>query len=257
MRLWFLKYEASGNDFIIVDARFLQDEGDSLLSEFAKRYCSRNFGIGADGVLALLPPTSGEFDFQMRIFNADGSEAEVSGNGLRCLAQYIFDSELKKSDTIVFETRAGKRTAQRTESGIRVDMGTPEVRSRMVFEGLSGTEVSVGNPHIVFFSEKLDEDFTKVAPRLSKEKNVNVEFAKILKETEIRARVWERGVGETLACGTGAVAIFAAASEQNKIPEKKKIKVIFPGGDLHVDKVGDNVFIEGKANFVFSGYVNI
>lgn len=257
MKVWFSKYEALGNDFIVVDLRVPQGGDEFSPSDFAKRYCSRNFGIGADGVLALLPPSSSEYDFQMKIFNADGSEAEMSGNGIRCLAQYVYDMQLKNSDNIVFETKAGKRVVEKTENGFKVDMGDPVVLEDFEFEGFRGVKVDAGNPHIVFFGKFSREDFLFVGSKVSKHFNTNVEFAYLISDSELNAWVWERGVGETLACGTGAAAITKSGVEKGFLPKGKMIKINFPGGELYTKFEGNRVFIEGKANYVFSGYVNI
>ncbi len=257
MKLWFSKYQALGNDFLVVDLRVPQGGDNLSLSDFAKKYCSRNFGIGADGVLYLLPPSNDEFDFKMRIFNADGSEAEMSGNGIRCLGQYVFDMQLKKSDQIVFETKAGKRVVQKSENGLKVDMGNPTILSDFKFEGLEGVRVDTGNPHIVFFGNFSREKFLDIGSRVSKEFNSNVEFANVISVSEVNAWVWERGVGETLACGTGATAITKAGVEKGLLHKGQKVKIKFLGGELYTIIQDYNVFIEGKANYVFSGYVDL
>lgn len=255
MKIWFSKYEALGNDFLIIDLRVPQGGENFSPSDFAKKYCSRNFGIGSDGVLVLLP--SATADFKMRVFNADGSEAEMSGNGIRCLAQYIFDMELKKSDTVVIETLAGRKTIQKTENGLRVDMGQPKIVSEIEFDGLRGTRVDTGNPHIVFFGNYSRQQFLEIGSKASKSFNANVEFVKVISPVDVESFVWERGVGETLACGTGATAITKAGVEKGILAKEQRIKVKFPGGDLYTIYADNSVFIEGKANFVFSGYVNL
>lgn len=273
-KVWFSKYEALGNDFIVIDLRVPQGGENFSPEEFAKRFCRRRFGVGADGVLTLEKPSSPDFDFKMRVINQDGSEAEMSGNGIRCAAKYVFDTGLKPKteNKVVFETKAGKREVVKTSSGFQVFMGTPRVQgefelreSEVGGEKLRCVRVDVGNPHIVIFAEGKQKDvFLTIAPHVSESENANVEFIYAVegvgesggKNLIVKAWVWERGVGETLACGTGAVAIFTAGKEKGII-KHKKAKVMYEGGELSVLSKENGVFIEGDANFVFSGYVEI
>lgn len=262
MKVWFSKYEALGNDFIIIDLRVPQGGENFSPYEFAKKYCERRFGIGADGVITLENPSSEEFDFKMRIINSDGSEAEMSGNGIRCLAKYVYDMNLISKDSVVFETKAGPRVVKKVQDNFEVDMGKPKIKDKFFLregdnwgEKFECIEVDVGNPHVVIFGDYPREVFLSFAPQISKSKNVNVEFAKIEDKNVIKVWVWERGVGETLACGTGAVAVFASAREKKLI--KNEAEISFKGGNIKVKQKDEKVFIEGGANFVFSGYVEI
>jgi len=266
MKVWFSKYEALGNDFIILDLRVPQGGENFSPEDFARRFCRRAFGIGADGVITIERTHISGADFKMRVINQDGSEAEMSGNGIRCAAKYIFDSGLKtkEENKVIFETKAGLREVRKTDSGFEVFMGVPkflgdfEIRESEIGGVIKSFRVDVGNPHIVIFAEGESRDtFLSVAPHISKSENANVEFIYgVGKDDEISAWVWERGVGETLACGTGAVAIFKALKEKG-ILKHNRAKVIYPGGELFVFSKGESVFIEGGANFVFSGYVEL
>lgn len=257
MRIWFSKYESAGNDFMILDMRIAQTWNGFSLPEFARRYCSRRYGVGADGILVLLPPSSPEFDYRMRVFNADGSEAEMSGNGISCLGRYVFDMRLKESDTLVMETLAGRRYVYRTADGIKVDMGVPRIVSEVIHKGLRGTMVDVGNPHIVFFGEFSSRDLSEIASFVSKERNANVELVTLRTSDEADVLVWERGAGETLACGTGAAAVAEVGLKTGLFSSKGRIRLKFPGGEIWVTREGYNIFIETRPNFVFSGYVEI
>jgi diaminopimelate epimerase len=255
MKLWFSKYEALGNDFIIIDLRIPQGGENFSIQDFARKYCSRNFGIGADGVIGLYKPTDQNFDFKIRIINADGSEAEMSGNGIRCVAKYIYDMKLSDKDKIIFETLVGKREVRRTQRGLEVNMGTPKILGKVRYDKFDLFKVDVGNPHLVFLGDFDYELFINFAPKISKGENANVEFAKIGNQNSIEVMVFERGVGETLACGTGAVAVFSVAQKENLV--KDEAEIIFKGGKILVSKKGDGFFLEGSANFIFSGYVEI
>ncbi len=257
-RIWFSKYEALGNDFIILDLRIPQGGENFSPHDFAVKYCSRNFGIGADGVITVEKPSSEEFDFKMRVINRDGSEAEMSGNGIRCAAKYLVDMKLiKRKDMIVFETLSGKREVKISGENFEVDMGEPKItRTISIRQNLEGIRVDVGNPHVVIFGDLSREDFLSIAPEISKSENANVEFANMISHG-IRVWVWERGVGETLACGTGAVAVFKAGREK-KIIKNEETKIIFAGGELIVKGRGEGkICIEGGARYIFSGYVDL
>jgi diaminopimelate epimerase len=255
MVLWFSKYEALGNDFIIIDLRVPQGGENFSPHEFAKKYCDRNFGIGADGVIPLYNPSSQDSDFKIKIINSDGSEAEMSGNGIRCVAKYIYDMNLSNKEKIVFETGAGRREVKRTQRGFEVNMGKPQIIGKINYHNLELFRVSVGNPHLVFLGDFDYELFFNLAPKISKVENANVVFAMVKDKNLIEVMVFERGVGETLACGTGAVAVFSVAKERNLVDDEAKI--MFKGGSIFVSKKGEYFFLEGSANLVFSGFVRL
>ncbi|MBA7646915.1 Diaminopimelate epimerase [subsurface metagenome] len=280
----FTKLQGAGNDFILVEA----GKPEHNWAQVAKAMCHRHFGVGADGLLLVLP--SDRADFQMREFNLDGSEAEACGNGLRCLAKYVVSVGLANTTTqeISVETIAGIRKVKLQKAGdrltkIQAGMGEPkfgaddipvtiepdkegllDIKSMLnypvVVEGkeLFLNLVSMGNPHAVYFWQDSVADFplSQVGPKVEQHRifpnRVNFEVVRVISRQHIEARVWERGVGETLACGSGACAIAVAAQLHGYIDNKVAIKL--PGGTLDVewDGVGE-VFLGGPAEIVFTG----
>jgi len=280
----FTKVQGAGNDFVLVETSNTERDW----SQMAVAMCDRHFGIGADGLLLLL--SSDIADFQMRVFNPDGSEAEACGNGLRCLARYVIDRGLANTgdQEILIETVAGVRRvkvdeATRKLAGLQISMGAPGFgaedipavieqggeklvdiksmpRCSVIVEGkkLALSLVSMGNPHAVYFYDRPVADFPllQLGPKLENHRvfpnGVNFEVARIISRQQIEARVWERGVGETLACGSGACAIAVAAQLHGYIDNKVHVKL--PGGILDVewDGVGE-VFLSGPAEIVFTG----
>ncbi len=280
----FTKMQGAGNDFVLLETSDIQHDW----SPVAVAMCDRHYGIGADGLLLLL--SSDIADFRMRIFNADGSEADACGNGLRCLVKYFVDEGLAKSrsqeisvETITGVHRARIYTEANALTKVKVDMGKPKFRDKdipvIIEEGrgkvvdiksmiihpitLDGWElqlslVSVGNPHAVYFCQHPVSDFplSQLGPKVELHKifpkGVNFEVARVLDREHIEARVWERGVGETLACGSGACAITVAAQLHGYVDNKADIEL--PGGTLEVewDGIGE-VFLSGPAETVFSG----
>jgi diaminopimelate epimerase len=240
------KMHGTRNDFVIVDQR----PGAGVdLSTFAKRVCDRRAGIGADGVIALFP--SGAADVRMRVINADGSEAEMCGNGARCAARYLYDAG--EGAQFRFETGAGIVEAGVLATGlVRIGMGVPQFAQAPVPPG--ATFVSMGNPHAILFVEDLDavdlEALGKNYPQL------NVHAAQILDERRITMRHYERGVGFTHACGTGAVACAAAAIRAGLA--QSPVTVSVPGGDLLIEWDGEGeAYLTGPAVRVFDGeYLN-
>ncbi|MFC1948757.1 diaminopimelate epimerase [Chloroflexota bacterium] len=280
----FTKMHGAGNDFIALEPGDRQQDWSRL----AVAMCARHYGIGADGLLLLLP--SDVADFRMRIFNADGSEADACGNGLRCLIKYYIDNESADSGVseISVETVAGVRHARiNKEAGgaarIQVGMGSPafkaedipvkidgnkgkivDIKSMITYTlTLDGRElqlsfVSMGNPHAVYFIEEPVTDFplAQLGPQVEHDgifpRGVNFEVARVVDGEQIEARTWERGVGETLACGSGACAITAAARLYGYINDKACIKL--PGGTLEVEWDGaGEVFLSGPTETVFTG----
>jgi diaminopimelate epimerase len=231
----FIKLQATGNDFVLIDARRMKRDWSAL----AKAMCDRHFGVGADGLLLILPSKAA--DFYMRMFNPDGSEAEACGNGLRCAARYAMESGSARGAEIRIETPAGiKRLQTRGRKSIQVAMGKPILAPSaipVIVErkgaratapvidyplaigkmNLEVTCVSIGNPHAVCFLEQPVADFplAGVGPKVEHHpmfpNRVNFEIVNVISRSKLRARVWERGAGETLSCGTGACAIAVAA----------------------------------------------
>jgi diaminopimelate epimerase len=271
----FWKMHGLGNDFIVVDNR---DERirEAEASSLAIKLCDRNLGVGADGLLLL--SNSSVADAKMRTFNADGSEAEMCGNGIRCFAKYCYETGIVKKTDFMVETQAGLKQVWLTIRGdvveaVRVDMGTAEwERSKIPMQGegkalnvdlrvdeenYKVTCLSMGNPHCVIFVENVDETPVEyVGPIIENHeafpKKTNVEFVQILKRDAIKVRVWERGCGETLACGTGACASAVAAHMMGFVNPKVKVHLL--GGILEVS-VANHVYMAGPAVKVFEGKI--
>lgn len=276
--LKFCKLHGLGNDYVLFD---LMKGRKSLSADFIRKICRRNFGIGADGVLLVSP--SMKADFRMRILNSDGSEAEMCGNGIRCAGKYVYDHKLTRREKFTIETLAGIKTIfvsakAGKATAITVNMGAPilnaaevpvKSRSRLVRDEplrigtWSGriTCVSMGNPHcVIFVKDTGTAPVTDIGPVIEKyrifPRHTNVEFAQIVSRKEINLRVWERGVGETNACGTGACATVTAAVLNGKTG--RKVKVNLPGGALKISWGNDNnVYMEGPAEEVFCGVTGI
>jgi diaminopimelate epimerase len=279
-----------GNDFILIDciAQKCPTEKKDL-EALGKRLCDRRFGIGADQILFL--SSSQKADFMMRIFNADGSEVEMCGNGIRCLAQHIWDSKLSDKKVLTVETPAGIIRPEKAGDLVKVDMGEPIFEPERIPVNISAesnpplppfskggrgglidyplkiedrefamTCVSMGNPHaIILVDDVLRFPVTYYGPMIENHpffpRRINVEFIEVLSETEIRMRVWERGAGETMACGTGASAAAVATSLKGKTG--KKVTVHLPGGDLFIEWAGDNhIYMTGPAARVFEGVID-
>ena len=271
----FTKWHGLGNDFVIVNG---MEENIADYREQAIAVCDRNFGIGADGLVILLP--SELADFKMRIFNSDGSEADMCGNATRCVARYLYENGLTKKTVITLETLAGIITPElvfknNTLETVRVDMGVPRLlRKEIPITGnpdeqvvnmpleVAGetyyiTCVSMGNPHCLIFVEDITKiDLEKIGPKLETHavfpKKTNVEFVQIIDRQTIRMRVWERGAGITKACGTGASATLVASVLNNHTDRVATVKL--DGGDLFLEWAdNDHIFMSGPAVEVFRG----
>lgn len=273
----FTKMQAAGNDFVIIED-LKASLNTKKLSTLSKKLCDRHFGIGADGVILVLK--SKIADYKMRIFNPDGSEAEMCGNGIRCFAKYLYAKRLIKKREINVETLAGIIKPQILNDGkIKVNMGQPRLKRKeipmvglpdeevinfklqILNSALNITCVSMGNPHCIIFVDDLQKiDFYKLGPAIENHKlfpkRTNVEFVKVLNRKNIQVRVWERGAGETLACGTGACASAVAGVLNNLVDRKVNVKL--PGGTLKIkwDKKTNNVFLTGNAEIVFEGVID-
>jgi diaminopimelate epimerase len=280
----FTKMHGAGNDYIYVDC--FQEPIPEQPAELARRVSDRHFGIGGDGLILICPSEAA--DARMRMFNADGSEAEMCGNGIRCLAKYVYDHGLCRKPALRIETARGGRNgdleiAEGRVRRARVDMGQPILTPAEIPTTLPGnpaiagspvvdaeleaagrrlrvTCVSMGNPHCVtFVDEPTDHWVLEVGPRIETDPHfpnrANAEFVQVLSPAEVRVRVWERGSGETLACGTGASAVCVAGALTGRTG--RKILAHLPGGDLELDWSGDHhVYLTGPAVEVFSGAWN-
>ena len=287
MKITFTKMHGLGNDFILIDCRHVTLNN---LPELSKTLCHRRFGVGADQMLLLL--ASQEADFMMRIFNADGGEVEMCGNGIRCLAKYIWDRNLSAKKILSVETPGGIIRPEKAGDLVKVDMGEPvfepekipvrivessklKVQSsktknltpiidyplRIEDREFKITCVSMGNPHAVIFVENLSKFPIPYYGSLIENhpffpKKTNVEFIEVLTPKEISMRVWERGSGETMACGTGASAAVVASNIKGLT--EKEVTVHLLGGDLFIEWAGTNhVYMTGPAAEVFEGIINI
>ena len=264
----FEKWQGCGNDFIIFNS--IQSEKIEPAEKIIK-LCDRHFGIGADGVIYVLP--SEVADVRMRIFNADGSEPEMCGNGIRCFTKFLLG---QKSDTLTVETGAGVLGVQLEKNLVTVDMGEPILEAEKIpvtsdkekviaeplqvdGENFKITCVSMGNPHCVIFVDDLSKiNLEKIGTKFENHKifprRTNTEFVEVISRKELKMRVWERGSGITLACGTGTCATVVAAN-LNGLAEKSAT-VHLDGGDLKIEWGADNhVYITGAAEKVFDGII--
>lgn len=273
--LEFSKMQATGNDFIMVDARSLELDW----ADIAVRSCRPHFGIGADGLILIM--SSSQADLRMRIFNPDGSEAQICGNGLRCLAKYTVDRKIVPGPDLSVETPAGIKLVETTSIrgkvvSARVNMGQPRLDAaaipialavkepaldRVIKAGhhtLTISAVSMGNPHAVCFIEESVEEFplSEIGPLVEHHEifpqRANFEIVNVVNDTKLRVRVWERGVGETLACGSGACA--TAVISRLKHISHNDVDIMLPGGTLTISWDGkSDVFLKGPVEEVFSG----
>ena len=272
MRFW--KYQGIGNDFILLDGT---DGSLRIDPEWCRKACDRHYGIGADGVLYVMPGES--TDITMRIINADGSEAEMCGNGIRCVAKHAFDFGIVKKESFTVHTLAGDLAADVSVKdgkavAVKIDMGAPVLDGRSgpvdadgrfidrPFEagGVSfrGNAVSMGNPHFIIFSDLDDAAVDRLGPILERHpffpRRTNVEFCKVI-DGKIHIRVYERGAAWTLACGTGACASTVAVALNGLVPFDEPVDVRLPGGGLRItaDSGLRRVLMEGPAEMVFEG----
>ncbi|MEG6615227.1 diaminopimelate epimerase [Peptococcaceae bacterium 1198_IL3148] len=273
----FTKVHGLGNDFVLVDYINGNDNPPGDLATLARQVCHRSFGIGADGLVLLWP--SNTADFKMQILNSDGSEAEMCGNAIRCVAKYVYDHNIVNKVKISVETLAGIMVPELiVENGsvtmVKVDMGQPRlereqipvigatgqvINENIMIEGESFgvTAVSMGNPHCVIFVPDLDRvPLTQWGPKLETHpafpQKTNVEFVQVLNKRELKMKVWERGAGPTMACGTGACAT-AVAAVLNGLTERE-VTVHLTAGPLVIEWADDNhVYMTGPASEVFTG----
>ena len=278
-----------GNDFVMVDCLDGLPVTEEILSPLAEAVCAQHFGIGGDGLILILPDD--ESDYRMRMWNPDGSESEMCGNGIRCFAKYLFDAGIISAGAVSVATAKGLQQVEILEGAargeatisVRVDMGMPRLQRGDIpmdtpagqFGGASQqvvnqpleidgakyniTAVSMGNPHIVIFvddveSVPLKEIGFKIEHHEAFPERTNVHFVQVLGSQKLWMRTWERGAGDTLACGTGACAVVVASALNNKLTGDRRALVHLPGGDLDVEWASNNhVYMTGPATTVFSG----
>jgi len=261
----FTKMQGLGNDYLYVYGDVPDD-----VRELSVRLSDRHFGAGADGMIYIAPSVAA--DFSMRIFNADGSEAKMCGNGIRCVGKYLYDKGYTDRTSLTIETLSGIRTLDLNVScgkvrTVTVDMGSAGTGDELTLtadgETVCCTPVSVGNPHAVLFVSDIESaPVETLGPKLEKHGSfpggVNVEFVQVLTDRKLRMRVWERGSGVTMACGTGACASAAAAVRKGFCRPEEPITVVLDGGELRIT-VGEDgtVMMSGPAEFVYEGEVAV
>jgi diaminopimelate epimerase len=286
MKLKFAKMHGCGNDYVYVNCLDKELPNPGKVSEYISR---RHFSIGSDGLILICP--SKKADFRMRMFNADASEGKMCGNGIRCVAKFVYDRGLTDQKSIAVETLAGVKhidmivqDGQVTEA--TVDMGKPIFKCAdipmisdhfmFVDQGLvlrddeegrevyNGTAISVGNPHFITFVEDVEKlDLPKLGPRFEHHKlfpeGVNTEFVQVVDANTVKFRVWERGSGETLACGTGASAVTVATILLNKAGKKgEPLNVQVRGGTLHITyREDEHIIMQGPARLAYEGEIDI
>ena len=281
MGIAFTKYHGLGNDFVLIDNR--QQLEPVLPPEQAVKWCDRNFGIGADGVIFALPGQAG-MDYTMRIFNADGSEPEMCGNGIRCLAKFLADLEESETGSArpqyQIHTLAGAIAPTLEADGqVTVDMGLPRLQAADIPTTLAAagekvieqpldvaghtwlvTCVSMGNPHCITFVENAAAiPLAELGPQFEHHsvfpQRTNTEFIEVVRPDYLKMRVWERGAGATLACGTGACAVLVAGLLTGRCDRKATIEL--PGGCLQIEQsaTDQRLYMTGPAEKVFSGHV--
>lgn len=274
MELHFTKMEGIGNDYIYVDGINQEVPMDA---EFISRISNRHFGIGGDGMIVILK--SDQYDFKMRMFNLDGSEGMMCGNGIRCFAKFCYDHHLTDKKVLNIETKAGLRIVELIFDGdevvgAKVDMQEPILnckdipvifdQEKMINEKVmigdkeyALTAVSMGNPHVITYVDSLDFDIETIGKQFEHHQifpeSVNTEFVKVINDHYLKMRVWERGSGETMACGTGASATLVAAVLNGLCDRKVRIQLL--GGTLEIEwRESDNhVYMTGPARFSFDG----
>ena len=261
----FTKMHGLGNDYL-----YVYGEVPKNIETLSAKLSERHFGAGSDGMIYISP--SDIADFKMRIFNADGSEAKMCGNGIRCVGKYVYDKGYTDKTRLKIETLSGIKYLNLTVSAgkvklVTVNMGTAITEYEKTIN-LSGNminciPVSVGNPHAVIFVEDIEKaPISEIGPLLEHHEafpdGVNVEFVQVISERELRMRVWERGSGITMACGTGACAVVAAAVSKNICKREKQISVYLDGGILKIQIDNDDtVMMTGPAETVYEGETDI
>lgn len=271
----FTKMHGIGNDYIYINCF---EEVIEDASDLAIKMSDRHFGVGSDGLVLILP--SDKADFRMRMYNSDGSEAEMCGNATRCVGKYVYDNGLTDKREITLETLAGIKHLELKVAGgavesVTVDMGEPILTPQLIPVDYTGDEfinkiinvngdeyavtcVSMGNPHAVVYLESLNDlEIEKLGPKFENHpifpRRINTEFVEVISRSVLRMRVWERGAGETLACGTGACAVLVSSVLNNLSDRKATVQLL--GGDLEInwDEKDNHVYMTGGATKVFDG----
>ncbi|MHA1148337.1 MAG: diaminopimelate epimerase [Promethearchaeota archaeon] len=280
--LHFGKYHGLGNDYVLINDMELQIPEEKK-SQLAKKLCEFHFSIGADGLIYVCP--SKKADIKMRIFNDDGSEAEMCGNGIRCFSKYVYEHEIVKKSSINIETLKGIMIADLNivddkVEGVKINMGPPSLKcdeipvisvndkDKCINEQIEVldktfffTAVNMGNPHaVIFIDEQVnDEELNTYGAAIELHerfpKKTNVEFVQVLSETEATLRVFERGVGVTNSCGTGTCASVVAGTVLGKFKENTPITVHNDGGDLIITYTSETIFMEGPVEKSFKGII--
>lgn len=272
MKLPFSKLNGIGNNFIMMNDLDGNVSGSVDVDRLTRQVCDVAFGVGADGLILVRPGTDNEF--RMSIYNSDGSESEMCGNGIRCMVRFLEEENISRKQTLTIDTLAGPIVVSRKSDGLmEVDMGTPAFHTADVVAEPAGghvtldvggfpfTFVSMGNPHAVTFVDAFDFDWKKVGASVEMETAVfpnrtNVEFARVDGNREMTMKVWERGCGETMACGTGTCAMVVAAVHTGRMTEGD-VLVHLPGGDLSIQYFrGQRVRMTGPAVTVCKGVYN-
>ena len=277
-KIEFTKMHGAGNDYIYVNTLLYSIPDPEPTSI---KWSDRHTGIGSDGLVLICKPTTMAADYRMRIFNADGSEAMMCGNASRCIGKYLYERGLTKKTSIKLETLSGVKILNlhlsdddTTVESVTVDMLEPQLENaaqytpdgdgtvKAAFRTFKGTFVSMGNPHFVIFVDDIhDIDVARFGSILEHDKSFpercNIEFAQVLPSGEIRTRVWERGSGITMACGTGACATAVAAAVTGRAGRQSDIKM--DGGTLHIEwsEADNHVYMTGPATFVFDGRIEL
>ncbi len=276
----FVKMHGAGNDYVYFDCVNYDEFAD--IESLAIRLSDRHKGIGSDGVILVCK--SDVADAKMRMFNADGSEGIMCGNGIRCVAKFIYDFGIVNKETVTVETLGGIKTLELdVQNGkvanVRVDMGKAEFKPELIPVKIDAdrvvdythtyacgdyniTCVSMGNPHCVIFHDDVEGlDLEKIGPTFENDpifpQRVNTEFVRVNSPTDVTMRVWERGSGETMACGTGACAVVAACVANGYCKAGEEVTVHLRGGDLAITYTDDTVYMWGEAVTVFEGTVEV
>lgn len=272
----FTKMQGAGNDYVYINGFVEQVKDPGAL---AKRISDRHFGIGSDGLVLILP--SETCDFQMRMFNADGSEAEMCGNASRCVGKYVFDNKMTTKHSVTLETKAGVKTLKLFTKGemvylVEVDMGSPilnglDIPVRLELDEVINypldinnklfhvTCVSMGNPHAIIYVEDVDTTDPATNGSIIENhpffpKRTNVEFVEVVNRSLLKMRVWERGAGETIACGTGACATLVASVLNDVCERTATVRLL--GGDLKIEwRENGHIYMTGPAVTVFTGEI--
>jgi diaminopimelate epimerase len=256
----FYKYHGAGNDFIMIDNR--DNSFDTKNIDKIRLLCDRHFGIGADGLILLEP--SDKADCFMNYYNADGTLAEMCGNGVRCLAKFFLEQTKLNKKELLIDTRAGiKKVIYNNDGSFSVNMGAPVFshpdfpNKTTTIENILFQFVSMGNPHAVGFVKNISEiNLLEIGPKIENNSHfpnkINVEFVEKVKDDYFKVKVWERGCGATLACGTGACAVYAILKKENQ--NIKEITLEFPGGNLYLsENTQGQIILRGPAICVFKG----